>query len=301
MLRFHVLALGLLILLQSLELAAASVRHRSGFAEVIQEYEKALIQLALEATRDHWGAYHYTLLPKPISANRLLLELDHGHLFDVSFNTAPVEARDYPNIEVFALPEKRNLLGLRQFIVRTDDRKVFEQLDTRKDFLQLRPGLPQNWSDFAIFQHNSVQVVAASRFDVIYSMLAGNRFDYIPLGFLEIEPTFALIADKYQSLVVSEGAYIYYPLHLNVLISKKNPELAQRLGSGLEIVFSSGEEEALFNRLFGWKLQELEDSSAKIFVLENPNYLPRQNRRITQTFLEHYEFQNQAVYVNKND
>lgn len=304
--RSRVNALGLLCLLcyfssmafSATVIAAEVVRQRLGFSPGLREYEIELIRLALESVAGPQDDYRLTSIYHESSMDRILTEVNSGEAIHVTINTFAADKKRYPNVASFELPDARNLLGFRQFIVRKDDRALFESIKTREEFFKLKPGQVTEWSDAEIYRQAGFQLILSMNYGQLYPMLTRKRFDYLPLGLLEMEQAFSFEKDRYPTLTTVDGIYIFYPLKIYVHYHEGANSRTRDLGKGLQTIFSNGVEETLFGDQFGDKFKTVDRERAHIFILDNPAYSKQENRRITERFVNHHHFQKNAVWLD---
>jgi hypothetical protein len=96
-----------------------------------------------------------------------------------------------------------------------------------------------------------------------------GTFQLLPLGIVEV----AANAKKYDLATISTWA-IAYPTAYYFFVSKKRPELAQRLEYGFEQAIKDHSFDELFVRRIGPLIAAAELDRRKLFHIRNP-YLPR--------------------------
>jgi hypothetical protein len=96
-----------------------------------------------------------------------------------------------------------------------------------------------------------------------------GTFQLLPLGIVEVAP----IAKQYDLATVSSWA-IVYPTAYYFFVSKKRPELAQRLEYGFEQAIKDRSFDQLFAKRIGPLIAEADLDKRKLFPIRNP-YLPK--------------------------
>jgi hypothetical protein len=91
----------------------------------------------------------------------------------------------------------------------------------------------------------------------------------LPLGIVEVDP----IAKQYDLKTISKWA-IAYPTAYYFFVSKKRPELAQRLEYGFEQAIKDHSFDELFAKRIGPLIAAADLEKRKLFYIRNP-YLPR--------------------------
>ena len=289
----------LIIQITSTAFAVETIRQRLVFSTGLQTYEAALIRLALAASHAPDSEYKLVSMYNRLSNERSFAELNKGKTLHVMMSPQPVDLQRFSRLSMFELPEKRNLLGFRKLIIRGKDKPVFNSINSANDLMQLKPGQVNDWIETSIYTQAGFQLITAVNYDQLFPMLEKNRFDYIPLGLLEIDQAFDLVKSSFPALTIVEDIYLFYPLKLYVYYFSGNQSTLTRLGEGLQTVFQNGDEEGLFEEKFGDKFKSIGDA-ARIFILHNPAYDVEENRRLSRHFIEHHGFEQKIIWLNTN-
>lgn len=275
------------------------VRQRLGFSPGFRDYEIELIRLALRATASSPSDFQLNSIYHESSLERMLAEINKGENIQVTMSTVAANKSLHPTVASFELPEARNLLGFRQFIVRKADQGLFESVQTSAELLKLKPGQAREWSDIAIYKEAGFQLILSFNYGQLFPMLGSKRFDFLPLGVLEMEEAFKFEKERYPELTPINGIYVYYPLKLFVYYHNGDGSRAKTIGKGLKMIFANGVEEAFFNAQFGDKFKTVDRAKAKIFMLDNPAYSKAENKHISEQFISHYHFDKNAVWLSR--
>lgn len=241
-------------------------------------YESAAIELALEKTRSEFGDYQMTIVAEERSNERAIRELREGAVINLtSAPVWPVNLDPDPPMTIVPIPLARGLMGYRRLVVRNESLENFSSLRSLNDLREHPAGLGRGWSDVLVFEQADLPVVEGTSVSQLYSMLARKRFDYLPLGSLEVEESLQAsgLADQ---LSIVPDLLIYYPLPIYPQVSVSRPELAKRISTGLEIAAADGSLEELFDTHYGSRVTELRAMKPRILVLANPN-LPGEQAR----------------------
>ncbi len=234
-------------------------------------YEEAVIGLALERTRADYGDFLLIQDNEHRSIERAIRELRDGKT--IAMRNAPiwrVNLQPDPPMTVIPTPLANGLMGYRRLIVRREDLPRFQAIQSLDDLRQFSAGQGAGWSDIAVLQHADLPVVEGANIAQLYTMLTRKRFDYFPLGALEVEDSLAASGYAEQLAIVPE-LVIYYPLHIHIQVSVNRPELSERLTLGLASAKRDGSLDALFEEHYGDFLETLRTPTPRVIVLENPN------------------------------
>ncbi len=231
-----------------------------------QQFEFDVLSLLLTATADSHG--HANIIDDrtdlPLAEQEGAV-LEHGSdvLVTVKGNAKFAEKRF---IEL-ALSVTKQLLGQRILFAR-DDRVA--DFSTTEAIKSMSVGVPETWVDAELFRQNGFNVVERGDFDSVFRRLTDGEFDFVCFGANEALEVFeSRVANQYPISLVG-GVMIEYPFPLVFYINADNPELAQRLQTGCEIVLASGEYEALYQRYFSEIENTLHLAQRERLLLENP-------------------------------
>lgn len=167
-------------------------------------------------------------------------------------------------------PLLQGLLGYRLLIARAAELARFEQVTELAYLRRFILGQGTAWYDNDIYRYNGIEVNDNGRFPLLPGMLAHGRFDALALGIMEAEPV--LRSSEYGSqLAIVPDLLLYYPHPLVFHVSAKAPELAYRLGRGMQIIRDNGTLDALFQQYFGEIIARLQSGSARLIVLDHPH------------------------------
>lgn len=246
-----------------------------GLAHQRNDYQIAVLNLALEKTVKTHGKYQIIRKVEALSRARGYREIARGNMLNIHATPAQPTAADTdgykptPSI-VINIPLMRGLLGYRNLIIRRTDSEKFSKIKDANQLKQLTAGHGRHWTDTSIYRHNSYKVVDDAEYPGVFAMLIAGRFDYLPLSVIEIDE--ALARSNYaEELMIVPNFIIYYPLPTIFHVSAKHPELAARLEVGLTLAKCDGSLDKLFLHHFSDEIRQLRSSTARVFILQNPN------------------------------
>ncbi len=251
-------------------------------------YEKELIRQALERTREEYGDYSLELDRQLRSQERLAREITNGEGLHIlngpgwSFTPSEEDAID---TRIIPIPLAKGLLGYRQCIIRRDNRKKFDEIDSEAELKQFTMGLGQGWLDNSILRHNGFKVIEAPDLNKLYYMLKRRRFDCLPLGIGEAKGSLAE-HDQNGELMIAENLLLFYPLPVYMQVGGKNSPLAQRMEQGLTELLQDGTLDRLFHAHYQDEIQQMQSPEIRVFRLENP-LLPPELQDVGTTLIHH--------------
>ena len=240
--------------------------NRSG---IRQRYEREILDAILKATLETHGNYQiqesFTDY-SGIEESGAFSEKNHHLLVTIAGNQ---KFSDEEKI-VISKPIAKNLLGYRILIIKNKDIEKFKEVSDNQLLKKYAQGIPETWSDAAIFRYNNFNVIEEGTFDDIFEQLSDGKFDYVTFGANEVLPIFETRASKFKTLEIESNLLIFYPFPLVFYVNPSMPKLAERVEEGLKNITDSGELDAIFNTYYANIVQVLQLDKRTLFVLENP-------------------------------
>ncbi len=251
------------------------IQWRGGLTAGRLPYETALVALLFQLSEARYGSATLTYNDQPLSPERSRKRLEEGAY--VHLQTATLIGAHYDERIAFVLspPIMRRFLGYRQLIIRKRDHERLTRIESLEDLRQFRVGQAAGWPDSELLEKNGFEVVQADAYHSLFPMLVHGRFDLLPLGAGEVEEALASFPDYAEELEVAEGIVLYYPWPVHVMVTRKQPELAERLQFALDIADRQGLIETLFDTFLSEEYSRLNNNNTRVFVLENDVYAHR--------------------------
>ncbi len=198
----------------------------------------AMIELALSRI-DH--NYRVEVIPGDITQARNIEYVASGRL-DLMWAATNQEMEDV--LLPVRIPLYKGLLGHRIFIIHRDQQRRFDTVQTFQDLQRLRFGQGTTWADTAILEHNGLTVVKANKFDSLFYMVDGDRFDAFPRGVQE--PWVEIETRPHLDLAVERRLMLVYRMPFYLFGSRDNPQLVADIERGLNIAIADGGFDELF-------------------------------------------------------
>ena len=230
------------------------------------DYPLQLLQLALSKV----GAeYRIETAEFPMNQERQVLEIEAGRTIDVGPipSSAEREARLLP----IRIPVNKGMLGWRLGLVRKGDKDLVAGVRTLDDLKGVRLAQGQEWPDTNILRANGIDVITAPKYEVLFKMLDGKRFDYFPRSVMEIWDEQAINTD---SLEVEPHLALHYFYDAYFMVNRKNTRLAQDIREGLEKAIADGSFDKLFHQYYGERLRKAHLETRTVIELRNPLLTP---------------------------
>lgn len=231
----------------------------------LDEYAVGALRVAL-AELD--TPYELDVIREEMTQTRVTEQLRAGKL-EVMWLASDQKAED--SLLPIRFPLLKGLLGYRVCIINPDNQGKFSAVRTMEDLKALTFGQGYGWPDVETLRSNGLQVVVTSKYENLFHMVEGGRFDGFPRGVLE--PWVELRSRQELGLTVDTNVLLIYRLPFYLFVAPNNPELAQQLHEGFERALSNGNFDRYFyghemvkSALDRAKLQERQG----VFYLNNP-------------------------------
>lgn len=225
-------------------------------------YKGEVLALLLEKSKAKYGPY---VLQKNMqqgwSQSRAYSRLEHDEL-DVMATMTSVER------ENTAIPVRyclyKGLLGIRVGMGSAESVQALEKVQTLDQLRQASLGAVFDWPDYLIMRDGGLNVLRLGDLPSSFKRLQQGSFQLLPLGIVEVGP----IAKRNNLATINSWA-IAYPTAYYLFVSKKRPELAERLNYGFEQALKDKSFDQLFERHIGPQLEAMGLDRRKLFFLKN--------------------------------
>ena len=230
---------GLVICLLSISLPglATPLRMVQG-NNSIEAYAKGLLKLAISkvSTEYDWQE------PVENTSEERIVNMLMDNTLDVVWyaSTNDLEERLLP----VRIPMYRGLLGYRVLMIKKGTQHKFDGVKTLEDLRRFSLGQGLFWADTQVLTSNGLNVIKVLKYEGLFYMLDGDRFDGFPRGvhepWSEIQRYPKLALDVEQNLLLSYINPFYF------FVNKSNQKLAEDIERGLRIAIEDGS----FNEYF---------------------------------------------------
>ena len=201
-----------------------------------------------------------------VSKSRALHLLETGVEVDVVWTMTSIE-REKRFLPI-RVPLYKGLGSYRLLLIRGEDQTKFSALKDETALKQQLMSQVHDWVDTDVLRHNKFKVLNASSYQSLFQMLLHKRVEAVPRSVLEIEAEQLLFAA--QGLHVETDWLLHYPGAVYFFVSNKNPQLAEKIESGLRKALKDGSFDLLFQKHFVSQLKKMKLSERKLVELENP-------------------------------
>lgn len=224
----------------------------------LENYAQGLLKLALSKIPDE---YELTQTVPTTSEERMISLLVDNQLDVVWYATTN-------ELEEKLLPIRiciyRGLLGQRVLMIKKGTQQKFEGIKTLDDLKKVSMGQGRFWADASVLAANQLNVVKVLKYEGLFHMLDGDRFDAFPRGVHE--PWSEMKRYPHLALDVEQNLLLSYVNPFYFFVNKSNTKLASDIETGLRMALEDGS----FNEYF------LNDQTVRD-VVENANLKNRIN------------------------
>ncbi len=215
--------------------------------------------------------YTLTEIPEEVTQERTIEMVKEGRI-DVYWmaSSSDIEEQLMP----IRFPLMKGLLGHRINIIRPDMQQKFGAITTIDDVKKLKFGQGTSWPDTVILRDNGINVVTCNKYQGLFHMVEGGRFDAFPRAVLE---AWSETSERPElSLAVEKDLLFIYRLPVYFFVREDRKELAADLMRGLELSLANGSFDNFFfnNPQIKDALEKSNLKSRKAFYLQNPFLSP---------------------------
>ena len=231
-----------------------------------------VLQLAMNKSTKRLGDYLLIPIAAPTTQARRFQSVRRQGGLDITWGMSSPEREN----EFIAIPFPllKGLIGYRVLLIHKDSQDAFRRLEHQDDFQKMKAIQGTSWPDVEYLTHNDFQVVTHSGYEVLFNMLRKKRVDYFPRS---IEEVWSELEGPYaKDILLLDNVLLHYQAPIYFFVSKENPELAERILSGLEIANRDGSFQQLFDQHPSVIKAKafLNKPDLKVFKLNAPYNLP---------------------------
>lgn len=147
-------------------------------------------------------------------------------------------------LKAVRIPILKGLLGHRVFLIHADDQHKFDNVHTLQDLKKLTAGQGIDWGDAAVLKTANIPMITANKYESLFHMTEGGRFDYFPRAVHE--PWEEMKRFKNLELAVEKNILLVYPMTMHFYVAKDDARLHDLLYKGLELAMLNGNYDRFF-------------------------------------------------------
>ena len=172
------------------------------------------------------------------------------------------------------IPIFKGLLGHRIFVIKKENQSRFNGITTLGQLKQLTAGQGTQWGDTKVLQDANIPLITTLKYDNLFYMLEGERFDYFPRAVHEAWNEVDMRPDL--NLAVEKNLLLIYPFAMYFYVSKNNQALHDKLSKGFEKAIADGSFDKLFfsDERIKNAIEKTNLKSRNVIRIDNPNMHP---------------------------
>lgn len=221
----------------SIALEARVIRHNA----VLDETEMLLFGILKTAIQQVDPSITFDSPAEFIPQSRAEADVLSGRLSLVWASSTPEREQ---NLKAIRIPVIKGLLGHRIFIIRPENQYKFDQVHTLEDLKQLTVGQGIDWGDTAVLRSAGLPIVTANKYESLFYMTDGGRFDYFSRAVHE--PWEELRHYQHLDLTIEKNLLLVYPMTMHFYVAPDNHELHDLIYRGLELAMLNGSYDEYF-------------------------------------------------------
>jgi hypothetical protein len=242
-------------------------------ADTRDRYTLHLLTAALDASSARFGPYLLRTTTLGMERDRLLREMMHGQLVNLSAQiTSPEWERELLPIRI---PVDKGLAGYRVSLIDGRRQAQFSAIRTIEQLKRVALGAGRQWSSATVFQRAGFAVVLGSTTAGLHGMLAVDRFQHFPRGMEEALYEREQYIHSFPHLALEQSFAIHMPLPRYFFVSPGQPRLAERLEYGLRALLADGRFDRIFHDFYDSVIEQIGLRKRRVFRLDNPTLSPQ--------------------------
>ncbi|MUG29973.1 hypothetical protein [Aeromonas salmonicida] len=288
---YRLLFLTLCLFLPSILMAATRFTYISPESErdPRMTYDRELLRLALDKTRDMFGDYE--LVPAPImTKDRARLSLQFNSFTNLFVMDSYSSRRNGKGLAYVRFPIHLGIVSYRICFVSPRQQAAMAGVTDLDGLRRFTFGQGKGWLDVEILRHAGLKVVEVVSYEMLFKMVARGRFDLLCRGASELRSE-QLTHKDVANLLVDDHLLLYYPLPRLFYTNMANGNALKRVEVGLHRAWQDGSLQALWRHSFGPAIAFAGLKQRRMLRLENPfleginfDYLPYFYNPMTDRF-----------------
>lgn len=263
--RFWAIMMGAGLLLSSMMASAQNVIRLNAVADANGRYAQKMIELAISKLDTPYRLEIGS--ESSLTQARNIEEVSAGR-YDLMW------AATDQGMEDALLPIRiclyKGLLGYRVFIIHKDNQALFDRINSLDDLKTIKLGQGTTWADTKILESNGLTVVKANKYESLFYMVDGGRFDAFPRGVQE--PWAEIPNYPTLNLAVEKRLMLSYRMPFYLFTGKNNPTLAKDLEEGFNRAIADGSFDEVFlnDPMVKSVLEKANFENRIVFEINNP-------------------------------
>lgn len=240
-------------------------------ADTRYEYAEMILQHLLKITADQYGPAVHAHAAEAVSRDRALVELVKGELHI----TAETPKDDWAQALIpIYVPINKGITGYRIYFIAAQSQAQFARINSLAELKQIKTGSGSQWSTTPILKDAGFKIISTRKLEGLFWMLMGERFQALPRGINEAPQELLHYQTLFPDIRIEQTLAVYIPLPTFFYVSPKHPELAERVTTGLAMMYADGSFDEIFYNYHLAMIESAKLTERKIFTLENPTLAP---------------------------
>lgn len=212
--------------------------------------------------------YHLQAMEVEVNEPRKIAMLKEGELDILWLGTQRQHEQDMFPVRI---PILKGMLGHRIFIIRQGEQHRFNNISSFERLKDVPLGQGKYWGDTVVLKHNGMTVVDPVKYESLFHMLEGGRFDFFPRALHE--PWSEVTSRAQLNLTVEQNHLLIYPFSLYFFTANNNQAFAQDLHAGLISAIENGSYDDMFynHPIIRETLRKTQLKGRIVHRLNNPN------------------------------
>lgn len=225
-----------------------------------------IMRTALEKTTPEFGPFEMEASAEKMNEERTLNELKGGKVVNIAWSSTSTDKEK--DLLPIRIPLRKGILGYRVALIQADKQAEIDKVTTLAELKKLTIGQGTGWGDVALYEANGFKVTTA-KYDELFKMTAGGRFDLFPRGISEAFAEQEHNVKANPKLAVEKNILIYYPWPYYFFFNKADGALQKRMEAGIRKMIKDGSFDAIFKKYNGKAVAQANLKGRKIFRIKN--------------------------------
>jgi len=234
------------------------------------DYYWELLQAALEANKDTYGAFELAPHPVRMNATRSVANLRENGGLTTVLRVTSIELEGA--LRPIRIPLDKGLTGYRLLLIKADTQARLKSVRTLNDLKPFSFGAGARWADVDILRAAGLTVEPGESYDGLFRMLDVGRFDLFSRGVNEIAVELNENKARIPDLAIEQNLMLHFPLarYFFVAATPEGEKLARRMEDGLRRLEKNGEFERRYKVFKQNSLAGINLSGRRVFRIKNP-------------------------------
>ena len=236
--------------------------------------QRHLLKMLLDPGVEAYGPY--TLVKsKPMEQGRAVVSLEADTMINVLI--LPTSKKREQRLLPIHIYMGDGYLGYRVCLIKKGTRHDFDAINSLADWHEsgLTMGTGSHWADTPILEANGLKFIRVAKYELLYTMLARGRFQCFPRGIDQLIRNLKEFGPQGRGLDLEiENRLLFtYPFFSIAFVSRKNPELKERILYGYSKVLDDASWKTHFQKQFDKerdKYKRLNLQQRALIPLDNP-------------------------------